>query len=295
MQNDAKYSGQKSKNDDSMDVRWPEGRFAPSVLQESARSKKDIKWWERLGERLLELNWTKAVLSRRAGVAYDSVNKYLRGTVDKPRGDILEKLSKAVGRDTRWLLFGDNSRLSFEDFTFKDDYRCREGVSIRMADTRQILDSKINYPAMDNFTQSNFLTWEQLPRFSDFECGFERFSSRRVILRQVIRDRFFTLPVPDDKMAPVFKMNEALVFEVAAVCQEDDYAIVSMKSDDSLHLRRLHLSIETNSVSLKTVLWSAVCDNESADVSNDQEFKIIGKLILHLPGVVLRPAHEIST
>lgn len=67
----------------------------------------DMKWWERLQGRMTELGWTKAELNRRSGVAYDSINKYLRGDVDNPRGEVLKDLAQAVGRDSKWLLFGE--------------------------------------------------------------------------------------------------------------------------------------------------------------------------------------------
>nr|WP_278388433.1 helix-turn-helix domain-containing protein [Brucella intermedia] len=65
-----------------------------------------MKWWERLQQRIDELGWSKAELSRRSGINYDSINKYLRGDIDNPRGNILEKLATTIERSVLWLRDG---------------------------------------------------------------------------------------------------------------------------------------------------------------------------------------------
>lgn len=50
-----------------------------------------MDWHDRLQRKRAELGWSKRELHRRSGVPYDSVVKYLKGDVDNPRGDILEK------------------------------------------------------------------------------------------------------------------------------------------------------------------------------------------------------------
>ncbi len=65
-----------------------------------------MKWWERLQQRIDELGWSKAELSRRSGINYDSINKYLRGGIDNPRGNILEKLASTIDRSVLWLRDG---------------------------------------------------------------------------------------------------------------------------------------------------------------------------------------------
>lgn len=65
-----------------------------------------MKWWERLQLRIDELGWSKAELSRRAEINYDSINKYLRGDIDNPRGNVLEKLAGTIDRSVLWLRDG---------------------------------------------------------------------------------------------------------------------------------------------------------------------------------------------
>lgn len=65
-----------------------------------------MTWSDRLNAAMKERGWNKAELARRSGLSYDSVNKYLRGNIDQPRGDAMERLAKAVGKDLLWLRDG---------------------------------------------------------------------------------------------------------------------------------------------------------------------------------------------
>lgn len=65
-----------------------------------------MKWWQRLQEAIDDLGWSKAELQRRSGISYDSINKYLRGEVDNPRGNVLDKLAETIGRPALWLKEG---------------------------------------------------------------------------------------------------------------------------------------------------------------------------------------------
>lgn len=65
-----------------------------------------MKWWQRLQSAIDELGWSKAELQRRSGISYDSINKYLRGDVDNPRGNVLEKLAATIDRPALWLKEG---------------------------------------------------------------------------------------------------------------------------------------------------------------------------------------------
>lgn len=68
-----------------------------------------MEWSERLRKATEELGWSKAELSRRSGISYDNVNKYLRGDIAQPRGDAMDRLARAVGVDPRWLRDGPES------------------------------------------------------------------------------------------------------------------------------------------------------------------------------------------
>lgn len=62
-----------------------------------------MTWHDRLNEAWSAKGWSKAELARQSGVSYDNIIKYLAGMVEKPRGDILSKLSSALGKDELWL------------------------------------------------------------------------------------------------------------------------------------------------------------------------------------------------
>jgi len=68
-----------------------------------------MKWHTRLEKQRTRLGWSKAELSRRSGISYDRINKYVRGEVDNPRGEALEQISKAIGIPVKLLLFGPDS------------------------------------------------------------------------------------------------------------------------------------------------------------------------------------------
>lgn len=63
-------------------------------------------WSQRLKATMQKEGLSKAELSRRTGINYDSINKYVRGEVDNPRGDIFERLSHGLGCKVEWLVFG---------------------------------------------------------------------------------------------------------------------------------------------------------------------------------------------
>jgi transcriptional regulator with XRE-family HTH domain len=65
-----------------------------------------MKWWQRLQQRMDELGWGKTELHDASGVSYDSINKYLRGDTEQPRGNVMQKLADAIGKPLLWLRDG---------------------------------------------------------------------------------------------------------------------------------------------------------------------------------------------
>lgn len=65
-----------------------------------------MEWWQRLDARRTELGYTGMDLSRRSGVPYASIAKYLKGATDQPRGHIVDRLAQAIGKSKLWLLEG---------------------------------------------------------------------------------------------------------------------------------------------------------------------------------------------
>lgn len=65
-----------------------------------------MTWNDRLRKLVQEQGLTKAELSRKSKVPYDSVNKYLRGNTENPRGRTMEKLAKALGTTEVYLRTG---------------------------------------------------------------------------------------------------------------------------------------------------------------------------------------------
>ena len=63
-------------------------------------------WHERTLQVLRELGWPRAELARQSGISKESIYKYLAGSIDKPRGNKLRAISKALGVSEVWLTFG---------------------------------------------------------------------------------------------------------------------------------------------------------------------------------------------
>ena len=67
-------------------------------------------WAKRLNDVFKQSGWSKRELARRSGVNYDSLNKYLTGKVDQPRGDSLPRLATSLGVSALWLREGVGSK-----------------------------------------------------------------------------------------------------------------------------------------------------------------------------------------
>ncbi len=63
-------------------------------------------WAKRLNDVFRQSGWSKTEFARRSGVNYDSLNKYLTGKVEQPRGDSLPRLAKSLGVSGLWLREG---------------------------------------------------------------------------------------------------------------------------------------------------------------------------------------------
>lgn len=72
----------------------------------AAQYVRDMTWHDRLRRLVKDKELTMADLSRLSGVPYDSVNKYLRGDIQQPRGNTLDKLAAALETTTIYLTNG---------------------------------------------------------------------------------------------------------------------------------------------------------------------------------------------
>lgn len=67
-----------------------------------------MEWNERIVRLRKDRGYSRAELARRSGVSYDNLNKYERGDVEKPRGNILELVAAALGTTEQALLYGED-------------------------------------------------------------------------------------------------------------------------------------------------------------------------------------------
>lgn len=63
-------------------------------------------WAKRLREALDKKGWSIKVLAEKSGVEYNSVTKYLKGKVKRPRGNTMQALADALDVNVAWLEHG---------------------------------------------------------------------------------------------------------------------------------------------------------------------------------------------
>lgn len=66
----------------------------------------NMDWWQRLKQAMEAKGWNMTELSKRSGIPYDSINKYLRGDIRQPRGNTLPVLAETLGVSHLWLRDG---------------------------------------------------------------------------------------------------------------------------------------------------------------------------------------------
>jgi len=63
---------------------------------------------DRLNQRMHELKLNQVTVYTRIGVSRGTVSGWVNGTMEKPRGDNLEKLAKVLKCSAKWLAYGDD-------------------------------------------------------------------------------------------------------------------------------------------------------------------------------------------
>lgn len=99
-------------------------------------------WSERMAQRLKQLNWSQRELAKRSGIDENKIRKYHQGVIDKPRGNVLTKLAKAMNVTEIWLQHGTNiQQMSIPQVgfvgageVFYPDLSSREIVEIKASD-----------------------------------------------------------------------------------------------------------------------------------------------------------------
>jgi transcriptional regulator with XRE-family HTH domain len=248
----------------------------------------ELKWWERLQAKMREFGWSKAELSRRSGVAYDSVNKYLRGNVDNPRGDVLDQLSLAVGQDKRWLLFGD----SIGEATVSPQL---QNVQLRAASAgadkltgahhREQLQtfSPMNYGISDDISSLTLVGWRDLPGFVDSELSSPQLISRLSEFGENRAGRQVVLSVPDMSMAPNFKRGDLIICAMGVDPEPDDLVVAGIRRRGgiSYYFRRYGLRSIKDSQEKIIVLNALNKEFPEIRSGRGERPKIFGKIIGH--------------
>ena len=225
-----------------------------------------------------EFGWSKAELARRSGVAYDSINKYLRGVVDNPRGDILDQLSRAVGKDTRWLLFGESDQKTFLN------------GSSRM-DTCLVSEDQFQFSnTMPDISSLPHLGWHKLQQFVDADLTSLALITRISEFQSPPVGRDAVLSVPDNSMAPDFRAGDLIICSFGADPRPNDLVIASVRKRGNTEciFRRYELHANHDQ---STQIFVLDPINKSFPVIKSgkrSEPKILGRIIGHA-AVEVRP------
>jgi SOS-response transcriptional repressor LexA len=112
-----------------------------------------MSWNERLRRLVKEKGLSKAELARRSGVPYDNVNKYLRGDVENPRGDALEKLARALDTSTLYLQSGltDRKPLPSRGVPFRGEVAA--GVWIEVGEGQEVPDDYLPFNPLPQYPE----------------------------------------------------------------------------------------------------------------------------------------------
>ncbi len=148
------------------------------------------QWWDRLGNLMRERDIAPADLARRSGVAQHMIYKYLDGKVENPRGDVLQRLARAVDVPELFLRHGAAS------------------VSI----------SPVQSIPMIRLASLGQLRRDQAPKTVWDGEGTVSFSGERHDL--------FAFTLEDDSGLPDFRAGEAIVCEPVTAVDPGDYVLV---------------------------------------------------------------------
>ena len=69
-------------------------------------------WWQRLNQLMKERGWGPSDLAEHSGVRVENVKKYSQGKVENPRGNIMEKLARALNVSEADLKYGSQTHAS---------------------------------------------------------------------------------------------------------------------------------------------------------------------------------------
>jgi transcriptional regulator with XRE-family HTH domain len=235
----------------------------------------ETKWWQRLQLKMYDLGWSKAELARRSGVAYDSINKYLRGGVDKPRGDILDQLSRAVGHDTKWLLFGEAGKTPF----------LNGAQRLENNGLRHPLSEYSGSLVVDDISRLKLVGWGDLARFVDSEVYSGRLVKRISDLNSSQPSEQVVISVPDNSMAPDFRRGDLIICGLGLRPKQDDLVIASvrLKNGISYYFRKYGLNTSSGSDSVPFILHPLNKAFPEIKAEKKNPPRIIGKIIGYAP------------
>lgn len=154
-----------------------------------------MEWWQRLDQIIRKNGLSVKDVAAKARVNEKSLYGWLKGGVDKPRGDVVERLAHAVGTTEQALHYGpaDNA------------------APIRRVPLIEMTKLGVLKATDDPISIWDGVTTIEVPR--------------------TVPDGSFAVTLPDDSAAPEFRKNDVVICDPKAPIEPGCYVVI-VKSDE---------------------------------------------------------------
>jgi transcriptional regulator with XRE-family HTH domain len=176
-------------------------------------------WSERLIASMREKGWTAAELARRSGVDVQKIYKYMRGKVDAPRGKTLALLSKALGVNELWLVYG------------AEDHNAPTAGSSQVIELGRI-------PIVNLVDLSRLKSIADLPKMLK--------DRKELTVPDDVGPRAVAVRLDDDSMAPKFAQGSVVICDPDAPIVPGRYVIALSTSANRAVFRRFKATSANN-------------------------------------------------
>jgi transcriptional regulator with XRE-family HTH domain len=167
-----------------------------------------MKWWERLGRVMVSRNLSVEVVAERARVHPKSLYGYLKGDVDNPRGDVVQRLAGAVG-------------MSEQDLRY-------ENGPIEPGDSKRIPRLDMHKLGALTAAQDPLSTWDKVT-FANVPAD--------------LPDDCWAMTLQDDSNAPEFRKGSLLIFHPKAPIEPGCYVVAVTPDDRMAHFGRFRPAV----------------------------------------------------
>jgi transcriptional regulator with XRE-family HTH domain len=213
-----------------------------------------MRWFHRMNTMREKKGWTLAELSKRSGVDYESIAKYSRGEVDKPRGSTIGKIAYALDTTEQVLLFGVDSRQKLTNYA---------GLQPELHGTKRIPRITLLELANIKAGQEPFSVWP---------------GEMSMMVDEGIDSDCIAVDVEDDSMSPDFSPGDTLICDPNAEIKPGNFVLAKANGQPKALIRKYRvLGKCAESGALKIELKPINEDYPSDFIDNDHPGHIIAR------------------